>query len=666
MRITLLQLIIENFKGIKHFEVEFAARTRIKGQNGSGKTTVFDAFLWLRSGKDSDGMSDFSVRPLDEANEPINGLVVSVTAKLEINGAIHLLRKEQRERLVGREIKGFGTKHWIDGVPKKAGEFATFISNLIPEDTFKMLTDLRHFNGNLHWTDRRKVLMDIAGPIGSPGGFDELLAELNNRSMDDMKKMYRDQKTEVKDRLDVVPELINENQMGLSEYAGDSDLESRRETVMQERQDIEDERGGFVAGEIERQQTLDRIAVLKGKQTDRELALKSDISGVKVYIDEKAEVEKGLYDAKYQVTETASEIDGKSVLVTAAETLLETAQTELVVLRTKYNETDSVATDPYINNCYACGQALPPEKLQKVEAERQTKKSELVKQGMDKAGEVQLITGNIDMLNSSIESLQNKLTDAATNLATAEAYKATHFVELDKMIAENPTTPPAQDEEWRKITAEIAGITVEESVSEKLKEIEARCQVKKDELDVLDKSLAQKDNIVKATARIKELEQEEKDLSQQLMDIEAKLVEIGQYQEKESGFIESAVNGMFKCVKFKLFNRLLNGNIEETCMAMLNGTPYPDISYGEKIAVGIDIVNVLSKHYDISVPLFIDNAEGLTFPIEADSQTIELYAVEKKEPVKDHEETDNAFERRMKEWEKEAGKRAKELVVETV
>ncbi|MDO8302887.1 MAG: hypothetical protein Q7T18_06585, partial [Sedimentisphaerales bacterium] len=87
-----------------------------------------------------------------------------------------------------------------------------------------------------------------------------------------------------------------------------------------------------------------------------------------------------------------------------------------------------------------------------------------------------------------------------------------------------------------------------------------------------------------------------------------------------------AVNGKFKYVSFKLFNRLLNGNIEPTCVAMLDGVPYQDMSYGQKIRVGIDILSVLSNHYGLHVPLVIDNSESLTYPVEFDGQTIQLRA----------------------------------------
>lgn len=46
---------MENFKGIKSLDVNFANKTSIKGQNAVGKTTIFDAFTWLLFNKNSAG-----------------------------------------------------------------------------------------------------------------------------------------------------------------------------------------------------------------------------------------------------------------------------------------------------------------------------------------------------------------------------------------------------------------------------------------------------------------------------------------------------------------------------------------------------------------------------------------------------------------------------------
>jgi pentose-5-phosphate-3-epimerase len=61
-------------------------------------------------------------------------------------------------------------------------------------------------------------------------------------------------------------------------------------------------------------------------------------------------------------------------------------------------------------------------------------------------------------------------------------------------------------------------------------------------------------------------------------------------------------------------------------VAMLNGVPYEDCSYGQKILMGVDIINTLSEREGCSVPLIVDNAESLTIKIQSNSQMIMLFA----------------------------------------
>jgi len=58
---------------------------------------------------------------------------------------------------------------------------------------------------------------------------------------------------------------------------------------------------------------------------------------------------------------------------------------------------------------------------------------------------------------------------------------------------------------------------------------------------------------------------------------------------------------------------------------MVNGVPFSDANRADQINAGIDIINALSKHYGISVPIIIDNAEAVNQFIPTEAQTILLY-----------------------------------------
>jgi len=83
-------LKLKNFKGLKEFGIELSeGETTIKGENGTGKTTVFDVYLWLLFGKDSTGRSEFGIRPLDDNNQPIKGLVLVAEGEIEHEDTIN-------------------------------------------------------------------------------------------------------------------------------------------------------------------------------------------------------------------------------------------------------------------------------------------------------------------------------------------------------------------------------------------------------------------------------------------------------------------------------------------------------------------------------------------------------------------------------------------------
>ena len=80
MKILLKRLSLKNFKGIKDLEVNLGKLTTIQGENATGKTTIFDGFLWLLFGKDSQGKSASEIQPLDQQGNVLHGLETNVTA----------------------------------------------------------------------------------------------------------------------------------------------------------------------------------------------------------------------------------------------------------------------------------------------------------------------------------------------------------------------------------------------------------------------------------------------------------------------------------------------------------------------------------------------------------------------------------------------------------
>ena len=96
----LLTLRLRNFKGIREFTLEAnGSDVTIYGDNGTGKTTLVDAFMWLLFDKDSQNRKDFELKTIGPDGEPIHNLEHEVEAELELDdGRRIVLRKVYQEK----------------------------------------------------------------------------------------------------------------------------------------------------------------------------------------------------------------------------------------------------------------------------------------------------------------------------------------------------------------------------------------------------------------------------------------------------------------------------------------------------------------------------------------------------------------------------------------
>jgi chromosome segregation ATPase len=128
--------------------------------------------------------------------------------------------------------------------------------------------------------------------------------------------------------------------------------------------------------------------------------------------------------------------------------------------------------------------------------------------------------------------------------------------------------------------------------------------------------------------RIAELKADAKNAAEALESIEAMLYTIEQFTRHKAKFVEESINELFRIATFRLFREQANGGLEERCDAQHDGVPFLGLNNGMKVNVGIDIINALSRHYGVTVPLFVDNAEAVTRLEPCSAQVIRLVVSE--------------------------------------
>ena len=140
--------------------------------------------------------------------------------------------------------------------------------------------------------------------------------------------------------------------------------------------------------------------------------------------------------------------------------------------------------------------------------------------------------------------------------------------------------------------------------------------------------LSKKDIIERNNQRIKELETQLKNQSEELALLEGIEFTITAFSKARIEAVECKINRMFKIVKFKMFEQQINGGEVETCEAMADGKPFSTQNNAMKINMGLDIINAICEFEGTTAPIIVDNAESVNRLIDTKSQLIRLVVTE--------------------------------------
>ncbi|URM37190.1 AAA family ATPase [Flavobacterium anhuiense] len=123
-KIEIKGINLTNFKGILKLSLNFSHNTDIFGANGTGKSTVYDAFLWLLFNKNAEEKKDFSIK--NTVDTSLNRQDHEVEGLFEINGDPITLRKVYKEKWQKKkgsevaEYTGNETVYFWNEVPMQA------------------------------------------------------------------------------------------------------------------------------------------------------------------------------------------------------------------------------------------------------------------------------------------------------------------------------------------------------------------------------------------------------------------------------------------------------------------------------------------------------------------------------------------------------------------
>ena len=196
---TIYNLTIDNFKSIKHLQIDFnGADATIYGQNGAGKTTIIDAVCWLISGKMSDGKAGESAN-LHDSNK-------ITTVEITMNSGIKLRRECNGKSL-----------YFVQGVPCNATDFKFQVAELFKNSVPALLTPFNFCR--LHYSERRNILLNLFAKNISVdlADFEYIADELQKVSPEQIIKSNTYNKKQLEKELAQIPARIDEIQKNIVE-----------------------------------------------------------------------------------------------------------------------------------------------------------------------------------------------------------------------------------------------------------------------------------------------------------------------------------------------------------------------------------------------------------------------------------------------------------------
>lgn len=651
----LQKLILHNFKGITDFTLEAGGRSlNVYGANESGKTTLADAQRWLLIDKDTAGKSPlaFGIKTRERTNGKLGKVQHGLEHSVEGVYDIVTLKKVYKENWTKsrgtkeKVHKGHTTDYYVDGVPVKQNEYEKAVQEIMSLELFDILTQPTYFAEELHWSDRRRILTGAAGEITTEEiiNADPELARypdvLGNKSEEGIKKILTNARKDLLEDIEDIPVRIDEATRQLVEIQKSED-EINAEIAIRDKQRTEFEQqlsklksGGGVADlkiridEIEAEKS--KLKTEHQKQEDQQLQqYREKVNDLQNRLDT---LMPDLREAQRKAEHQEAALKAWLQKVEEKKKLLKEAQDRTPQPK---REPDKPKACPMgcSPNCPECGANL----LLAKDTEADKYDVYLKKFNSEKAADIKIAKEKLVAAEEQIKDFQLDYEDAKQVWAKLKAKEnqirpALQRAEEQIQQQKQSITPVTELEAYQTLTEDqnVLQRKIDSFNTERQAEVEKvqaqDAEVKAEQTKWVELYMQHKAN-KRIHKRIAELNGERDEAVKKLEQVEEDLHLLDQFEIQRSRIVTDRVNQQFQHVTWRMFKYQVDGKVNpDVCEAVYKGIPFNEgLNYAGKMQAGIDIINTLSKHFEKSAPVFIDNRESVYEIPKNDLQIINLY-----------------------------------------
>ena len=600
------KIILSQFKGVASAEYQFDGNTIVSGANGTGKTTLADAWFWLFTDKDYSLKSNPEVHPLDmEESEPTVEVICDIDGK-----EVSLLKRQLDARTKKAKEKGDPVKikntFEINAVPMSQTDFDAKLNAYgIDPKQFLLLTHPEIFMG-YKTADCRKILFGMTTDvtdmsIAQKSGFAETAKLLESYTAEEITAMQKRTKKESENRIDAIPNEI----IGLEKARTVIDVSALTEQATSLQAKIDSAESEMKENTIPSAEQLSEQVILINQKmrmlnedADHERRIKYESARNSV-----SAIAMKLQSRRKELTEREAVVANELCRV-------QNAKKEFDRLGEEFGKAKAEQFDETSNICKYCGQPLPADAAEENKQRFATAKQEkmdainraaleqrnVMRDAQDKAKTAE---EGIPEIKSAISELEHQLTEAETNVK----------------IFETPTDATSAPE-YKKLESELKTLNQkivdrDRMISERAEQ-EVAIRAMKTELRAVQDRLALSQANERIDIQIEELRDEQKQKAQVVADAEKILYQLAQINAQKNTLLEEQVNSHFSKVRFKLFEQLKNGDYKDCCVPVIDGKVLgQSANTAREILAKLDIIQGLQEYYKADLPVFLDGAEAL-------------------------------------------------------
>lgn len=644
--IKIKSLHIQNFGSIKDLSINFGEKTLISGRNEAGKTTINDAYSWLMTNKLANGSQADGIRPHDRSGIEDDNAVISVSSVIEIDGAEKEFMKEQRKEFTQKtgKFKGNNNLYFINGVPKKEKEYKAYVEEKILEpDNLELCTNASMLL-NMDTKKRRAVIFDMVPDItdadvaATDVRFANITTKLDDCTLDELIQSVRYQingrgrgDKGLKGRQDELPARIDEAQRKVcdtAEYSlAISGLKKEIADLDEQEKSLDDVMTAY-------DQKSKDILDLKFEQSEIMRKANEGLVQQRKNIDSEIfSLEQGKKSAENDLRMEEMDLKHANMGIERHTAEIKKAQEDWKVCSmSEFDESEmrrieDERFDEDSQYCPTCGQILPLDERQKkrdlfeVSKEKRLRNEQKKKLDFEEKRDIHLteITESGNKAFADLKEAKKAQAEAERKVTELKQKITALAMEIQKKQIELSNLPESVDlsdnAEYQKITTEIeqaeTALLEMQNGSEQRREINRIKNEKTAEISRLKTLIAESE---KAQERVNELKEEQKNVGQLLADCQQELDLLKDFQKAKCNMLSEAVNKMFVFVKWRLFKMNQDGEgYQEVCEPMIENEPYGRrLNHGSRALAELDICNTFQNVHDVSLPLFVDDFDGIT------------------------------------------------------